>query len=194
MKILAFVDLHNDLIALKEIEKKAKDVDVVVCAGDFTLLGYNVDSVVKKIARIKKTIIMIPGNHELFVDLRKACMSYNNIVYLHKRVYKKDDYIFIGYGGGGFIPVEKEFEEWIKKIKPKLKNKKIILVTHAPPYNTKIDRINKIPCGNKSIRKFIERFKPVLSISGHLHECQGSDKLGNTKLINPGPLGKIIEI
>jgi len=48
--------------------------------------------------------------------------------------------------------------------------------------------------GNKSIRKFIERIKPVLAISGHLHECVGEDKIKETKVVNPGYKGKILTI
>ena len=51
------------------------------------------------------------------------------------------------------------------------------------------------PCGDKSIKNFIKKIYPDLVISGHLHENAGKeDKIKNTKLINPGPYGKIITI
>ncbi|MBW3023162.1 metallophosphoesterase, partial [Candidatus Woesearchaeota archaeon] len=37
MKILAFADPHASLPALKEVEKKAKDADVILCAGDISI-------------------------------------------------------------------------------------------------------------------------------------------------------------
>ena len=90
-----------------------------------------------------------------------------------------------------FNKVGKKFEKKVKKSK----DKKIILVTHAQPYKTKIDRIMDEPCGNKSIKKFILKVKPDLVIAGHLHENAGKeDKIGKIKLINPGPFGKIINI
>ncbi len=194
MKILAFVDLHGSSIFLKQIEKKAKDADLIVCAGDFTNFEQYMDIVAKKLNEIGKKILMVPGNHETEEGLKEICSMFKNLKYLHKKTYSIKEYIFVGYGGGGFSLTDKEFEEWSKKIKAQLKGKKIILITHAPPYNTKLDLIDKEPHGNKSIRKFIETFKPILAISGHLHECVGTDKIGNTKLINPGPLGKLIEI
>jgi len=82
----------------------------------------------------------------------------------------------------------------VKTIK-KNKGKKIILVTHAPPYRTNLDNIEGDSCGNKAIRNFIDKVKPDLVISGHLHENAGKgDKIKNTRLINPGPFGKIIVI
>ena len=75
------------------------------------------------------------------------------------------------------------------------KDKKIILLTHAPPYRTKLDKLGRNYAGNKSFRNFIEKYKIDLHICGHLHENFGKeDKIKNTKIINPGPFGKIVEI
>lgn len=47
--------------------------------------------------------------------------------------------------------------------------------------------------GNKSIRRFAEQNKVDLLICGHLHENFGKeDKIGKTKVINPGPFGRIL--
>src|SRR3990167_6975870 len=74
-------------------------------------------------------------------------------------------------------------------------NKKIIIVTHAPPYKTKLDKLVEGHCGNKSIRHFVERNKIDLLICGHLHENFGKeDKIKRTKCINPGPFGKIVRV
>jgi Icc-related predicted phosphoesterase len=76
-----------------------------------------------------------------------------------------------------------------------IKKDKVILVTHAPPYNTKVDRINGNLCGNKSIRNFISEVKPVLAVCGHLHETAGKrDKIGKTLVINPGYKGMVIDL
>src|SRR3989344_3056089 len=74
------------------------------------------------------------------------------------------------------------------------KNKSLIIITHAPPYNTKLDLIlNHI--GNKSIRNIILKYKPILAISGHIHENETQeDYIQKTKCINPGMYGKIIKI
>jgi Icc-related predicted phosphoesterase len=57
-----------------------------------------------------------------------------------------------------------------------------------------IDNIGGEHAGNKTVRKVIERIKPILAISGHLHECAGIDKIGKTVVINPGHNGRVIVI
>ena len=80
-------------------------------------------------------------------------------------------------------------------VKPKLQGKKVILVTHAPPYQTRLDKIGDSFVGNRSIRNFIESNNPMLAISGHFHENSGKDdRIGKTVVINPGPFGKLIRI
>ena len=79
--------------------------------------------------------------------------------------------------------------------KSKNKGKKIIFITHAPPYKTKVDLIVGSHCGNKTFRNFILKNKIDLYICGHLHETfNKKDKIKKTEVINPGPYGKIIKI
>jgi Icc-related predicted phosphoesterase len=73
---------------------------------------------------------------------------------------------------------------------------KTILVTHAPPHKTKLDEMREgYHVGNKSIREFIEKAKPSVAVSGHIHETfEKVDKIGETVIVNPGPGGAIIDI
>ena len=198
MKILAFVDLHGSLNALKKIASVAKkeNVDYIICAGDITIFGDSAGYILKKIDAIGKPVMMLHGNHESESSLRNMCSKTKNVKFLHKEVLEVGDYVFLCYGGGGFSLEDKEFEIWSKKAMETIgEDKKIILVTHAPPYGTKLDPILDQPAGNKSIRRFIKLVQPKLAISGHLHENSGaSDKIDKTKLINPGPWGMILTV
>jgi len=198
MKILAFVDLHGNYKALKEIKKKAKQADLIVCAGDISIFENELDLLLLQLNELKKPVLIIPGNHEDDKDLSKLTKMFNNIIDIHKKTFIKENCLFLGYGGSGFSMVDKEFIETAKKFEKIIKkhqDKKIILITHAPPYKTKLDKIMNEPCGNKSIKNFILKVKPNLVIAGHLHENAGKeDKIGKIKLINPGPFGKIINI
>lgn len=193
MKLLCFSDIHGSTAALNAVKKKAKKADLLVCAGDFTVFEEGMEMVLQKLNEMGKKVLLIPGNHEDPKLLRQVCKLFDNIIYIHKKTYTKDSYFFIGHGGGGFSPVDKEFESWSKKIRIP-KGKKAIFVTHAPPYNTKLDFIWEHR-GNKSYRKFIAKRQPILAVSGHFHETQGKeDKIKKTRLINPGPKGKIVQI
>lgn len=73
--------------------------------------------------------------------------------------------------------------------------KKLIMITHAPPYGTTVDKSGDNHRGNKSYRRFIDIAKPELVICGHFHEhARKQDKIGKTIVVNPGPEGVVIEI
>lgn len=198
MKLLAFVDLHGSAKILDKIATLAKTdkVDYIICAGDITIFGDSMKQMVERLDKIGIPTIMIHGNHEDRETLRKVCKQTKNVKFLHKETLDVGDYLFMAYGGGGFSTLDKEFESWSKEAMSRIpEGKKIILVTHAPPYETKIDQVLDQPAGNKSIRNFIKQVQPKIAISGHLHENAGmKDKIDKTKVVNPGPWGMILEV
>lgn len=197
MKILAFTDTHSSDDALRKVKEKSKSVDLIVCGGDITIFGNGQNKALKFLDSIGKKILIIHGNHEDSAKFRKACSRLKNLEYIHNKVYTEGSYSFIGYGDGGFSFRDAEFMSKAKDIIKKIpKGNKIVLVSHGPPYNTSLDKLfERDHCGSKDIRKFIIRYKPVLVITGHLHENEGKkDKIGNTRIINPGAFGRIIRI
>ena len=200
MKILAFTDLHLSSVAFKKIKSKTKkqNPDLLICAGDVSIFEQGLDFMLNKLNKLKKKILIIHGNHETPSVIKKLCKKYNNLIFIHKKLYKQNNHIFIGYGGSGFSLIEPDFykqgEKFAKIIK-KNKDKKIIFITHAPPYKTKLDLIVGSHCGNKTLKHFIVKNKIDLYICGHLHENFGKkDTIKKTPIINPGPYGKIIRI
>ena len=198
MKILAFIDMHGSLQALKKIKHKAKNADIIVCGGDFTIFEQNFNHFLQEFNKIKKPFLIIHGNHEEEDLLRHKCQQYKNIFFINNKHFIKEDILFLGWGGGGFSQKDKGFEKRAKKFKEWIKENKekaVVLVTHAPPYKTKTDEIAKHHCGNKSIREFIKDNKIDLNICGHLHENHNTqDKIDKSTVINPGPYGRIIKI
>ena len=198
MKILAFTDIHGSLEAIRRVRKKVKDSDLLVCAGDISVFESSIFTIFKKLNNFNKKIIMIHGNHEDASTFVKYSKRFDNIVFIHKKHFVFEDALFFGFGGGGFSSIDKNFEHFSKKFKKIINenlDKKIILVTHAPPYKTKLDNIDGAYCGNKSIRHFIEKNKVDLLICGHLHENFGKeDKIHKTVILNPGPFGKIVRV
>jgi hypothetical protein len=193
MKLLIFSDVHGRASMLSALAKKAKNADMLVCAGDMTVFEEGLEMMLRKLNQIGKPVLMIPGNHESPHLLKAICKSFENIIYIHGKAYFKDGYCFIGYGSGGFSIKDPEFESFARKLEIPNGNR-IVLVTHAPPYGTKIDHIWGHH-GSKSYRSFIEKMKPIIAVSGHLHETQGmEDRIGKTRVLNPGPKGKIVEI
>ncbi|HNY17265.1 MAG TPA: metallophosphoesterase family protein [Treponemataceae bacterium] len=65
----------------------------------------------------------------------------------------------------------------------------LIVIAHNPPKDTKLDMIpNGVHVGSPLIRAFIESKKPLLVVSGHIHESAAIDTIGPTTLVNPGAL------
>lgn len=194
MKILAFVDVHENITALKQIEQRAEKADILICAGDITIFENQIHEVMRRLSRIKKPIYLIPGNHETPAVLKKYCSFYPNMIYMHKQHKKIGDYHILGYGGGGFSTTDEEFEEFAAKTNTE--GQPTILITHAPPHGTKLDVVVREHCGNKSITRYIRQNKNViLHICGHIHEnMQKQERIGNTLIVNPGPGGAIIDL
>jgi Icc-related predicted phosphoesterase len=71
---------------------------------------------------------------------------------------------------------------------------------HAPPYGSSLDSAPALnpdltyvsggqalrPVGSTSVRDAIERFQPLLSLHGHIHESKGAARIGGTLALNPG--------
>jgi len=68
-----------------------------------------------------------------------------------------------------------------------------ILVAHAPPCDTKLDKLPNLdyPIGSKAVRDFIEARRPLCALHGHVHESPAAtgsyfDEVGGVLCINPG--------
>ena len=76
---------------------------------------------------------------------------------------------------------------------------------HVPPYDCTLDECPKLDwstdpptpvvvagvaqtasVGSTAMRKVIEKYQPLLCLTGHIHESRGLVKLGRTTVINPG--------
>jgi Icc-related predicted phosphoesterase len=203
MKFLAISDIHGSKKSLKELKEKSKQVDIVLLAGDFTVFENDIHQILKKINSWKRKTFLIQGNHETPEVVEAVSAKYPYLIYLDERYYIIDNYLFIGIEGNGFTKKDEYFEEVSKEFLPIIKEHrkefgteaKIILMTHAPPYNTKCDVVAGEHAGNNSIRKFISKSQPDLCVCGHIHESAGNeDFIKKTLVVNAGKKGKIIDL
>lgn len=68
-----------------------------------------------------------------------------------------------------------------------------ILVAHAPPHHSDLDRLPHVPhpVGSRAVREFIQARQPLCSLHGHIHESPAvsgrfSQCFGGTLSVNPG--------
>jgi len=203
MKIFAFTDLHAGVTAYKKIQQKVKKEkpDYILCLGDFTVFEQHIDGVLRKLNELGKQVFIIHGNHEEEFVVRKLCKKYSRLKFVHRSVFSINGYTVVAHGGGGFygqgkLAKDKDFESFVREHKNKIKGK-IILLTHAPPGYTKLDYILWLDdhAGCASYGEFVKKYKPVLALSGHLHEnFRVKQKLGKTLLCNPGPEGMVFKL
>jgi hypothetical protein len=71
-----------------------------------------------------------------------------------------------------------------------------ILICHAPPLDTELDRIKEgLHAGSRAVREFIEKHQPAYFFCGHIHEAEGRVmQMGATRAQNVGKKGHLLEI
>ncbi len=195
MKVLLCADMHNDEDSLAVLHEKSQEVEFIICAGDMSLWGNGLKRTLEVMDSWGKKVFVIHGNHEDEEDTRFICDHFDNLVFFHKDVVEFEDLSIIGFGGGGFALQDKEFEKFVKGLS--IKNfSRTILVTHGPPFETCLDEVQKsVHVGCDSYKSFILKNKPLVAMSGHIHETSGIVcNLDDIVLINPGPEGIILEL
>jgi len=204
LKILAASDIHGDTDLVKKLADQAEkeDVDLVVLCGDLTFGEASTDNIIGPFAQKHKKVLIIPGNHESVATADFLAELYDpHVRNIHGYSVKYKDVGIFGAGGatnvGPTPPMsEKEMYGLLKKGFDKIKYlKKLIMVTHIHPTDTKIEKFSKFVPGSDAVRKAVETFKPDLLLCGHVHEAEGlEEKIGKTRVINVGRKGKIITI
>lgn len=208
MKILAISDIHGYVDLLRNVLEREIDVEIIIFSGDIApyrlpqkTLNYLLKAI--DIAKMYKInfFISVPGN----IDIPNHYGEIQDKIYvnIHNSYKLYKDYIFLGFGGSPITPFATSFElsddvmeknlmqlyNMVKTIESK--DHRYIVVTHSPPYGTKCDiAYNGINIGSKAVRKIIDLMKPMLIICGHVHESRCVDKIGDTVIVNPGPLFK----
>ena len=194
MKILVISDLHRNKSVAEQCSSIAanENTDLIVVVGDISHNDSEEAISLLKLMAQNNEIFFVPGN----MDSRELLnWTENKIRNIHcKVVHIDDDLSFLGIGGSTKTPFNTplEFEEgevtsMLNETSRMLEGKRLILISHCPPKDTIVDKTNfGIHGGSISIRKFIEKKRPIVNICGHIHEAHGIDKLGDTLIVNPG--------
>ncbi len=197
MKILAITDLHGDVAKLSKIPDEIASVDLVLLVGDVTNFGRKQDilDIIELVSQMNSNILIVPGNCDYPETEDALNQSGLNIGGQHKIV---DGKAFVGLGAslatpGGGTPYEVTDEHLGEQLKKSVLDLQAdvpkILVSHQPPVDTTADDLgNGIHVGSKKVREFIEQYTPLVCFTGHIHEGIGIDTIGDTKVVNPGPM------
>ncbi|MGJ3239633.1 MAG: metallophosphoesterase family protein [Anaerolineae bacterium] len=194
LSLIAFPDIHDKSALLREIRHVIADVDVVLLPGDMTHGNVeNLHTILDLISTYNEQIYAVCGNMdtvEMNMWLAREGIS------LHRKNVIVDELAILGCGGalpfyGKYVFSEDELAGFLTDSVRGLPDAMPkILMSHQPPYGTMFD----LPAdsdehvGSHAVRAFIEREQPLICFTGHMHHCVGIERLGNTQIINPGPI------
>src|SRR3989338_7650318 len=146
MKLLVFTDTHNSRKALKNVAAlcRKKEIDGIVWWGEISIFEMNLGKTIRFLAGLKKPLIIVNGNHEGERSMAKLCSRVPNAHFVHDSYEIIGDVLFLGYCGDGFSVIDPAFVKVSKSLERIIKanrGKRVVLVTHAPPYGTRRDKV-----------------------------------------------------
>ena len=195
MKIVILADIHGQVKSLQRLETPLREADVVLLAGDITNFGdaKKAATVVDYIRQSAARVLAVGGNCD---PPQVGNWLAEQGISLHGRAVNIDSWWFVGVSGAlsSYSTLPDETGEFLftealdRAYEQCEQTDRIVLVTHQPAWQTALDAVSpRYHAGNRAIRAFIERARPKLAVSGHIHEIIGTDRLGPTTLVNPGP-------
>lgn len=196
-KVLIFSDIHNDTRALEIL--LTTDADAYFCAGDLVNWGRGLEKIAPLLAPKADRLYMLPGNHESERDIADACARHG-FRNFHGATTELGGVRFAGLGYSTPTPFDTPGEYSELEIATRLdafsEYKPQVLICHAPPFNTALDRIKEgLHAGSSAVRDFIEKHQPEHFFCGHIHEAEGVViQIGKTRAMNVGKKGFLLEI
>lgn len=193
-------DIHDKVAKLQHIPELVNATGVII-TGDLTNTGCIEQArlVIEAVGRHTNNIFAQIGNMdrpEVTDFLTKQ--GYN----IHKAVRPLlpeilPDIGIMGLGGSPFTPFgtpsefpEAHLAEWLETMFHEARHfKRLILVSHTPPFESACDIIPAgMHVGSNAVKDFILEHQPDICLCGHIHEARAIDRIGHTHIMNPGTL------
>jgi hypothetical protein len=196
-RVLIFSDLHNDTVALKKL--MAVEADAYFAAGDLVSWGRGLTKMGEAMRARAGRVYAMPGNHESTQDIEEFCAAFG-FVNFHGATAEIGGVRFAGLGYSSPTPFDTPGEyserEMAARLEPLAAWKPQVLICHAPPLGTPLDRIREgLHGGSRAVREFIEQQQPAHFFCGHIHEAEGVViQMGATRAMNVGKRGYLLEV
>jgi len=197
MKLIVGSDFHGNEVMVERFAARAEEehAEVMLICGDITNFGTLREAtyLLSLFTRSRIPVLFVPGNCD---PPSLSGVDLEGVRSLHGKTASYEGFSFLGIGGSPPTPFRTPFEMGEEQIMAELNqaskelvnDQKLILLSHAPPRDTQLDRTRfHLHVGSVSIRKFIEDKRPFLVFCGHIHEAKGKDRIRDTIIVNPGP-------
>ena len=196
--MLVCTDLHNSPEGINWFAQLAaeRQPGLVICLGDIVTvepMGF-IRETLGTLRSLAPASMVIPGNwdpRESLVEMDIAARD--GMVNLHKRTAYHGGYSFAGLGGSattpiGTTPFETPDEQFAAPMAGLIPAD--IWVLHNPVYGFRDQPGDGASCGSEEL--FVvwkkQQPKPLVVLSGHIHEARGTEEAWGTLFVNPGPL------
>jgi uncharacterized protein len=160
-------------------------------------------------------LYIIPGNDD-YVEVAEflKARSSDVVVNFEQQIVELGEYQLVGYGKSNPTPWHTPREtsdailgQELRQLTAKADPARTLLIAHAPPVDTTIDKAPKLTAdmkpivggghmemvsvGSAEVRRVIEEFEPVAALHGHIHESAGVDTVigqhgKKVPVMNPG--------
>ena len=197
MKLLIFSDIHTDWKTLERL--LSVEADFYIAAGDQVTFQRGLDRCGEILQTRAEKMYVLPGNHESTADIETLCTRFG-LHNFHQQTIRVGRWHVAGLGYSSptpfHTPGEYSEDTIAEKLQPFAALRPLVLVCHAPPFDTALDQIRPgLHAGSKAVREFIERHQPAYFFCGHIHEAEGvSVQMGQTRAWNVGKKGYLLEL
>jgi uncharacterized protein len=196
-RALIFSDIHTDGRALEKLMDM--EADYYFCAGDLVSWQRGLDQMAEILKRRAGQVYVLPGNHETEQDIVEFC-DRHGFINFHGATLEVAGVQIAGLGYSGPTPFNTPGEyseaEMAARLGKFARLKPLVLICHAPPLDTKLDRVHEgLHAGSRAVREFIEKYQPRDFFCGHIHEAEGVvEQIGGTRAQNVGKRGYVLEL
>jgi uncharacterized protein len=197
---------YDELVALSDESRREDVFRTVVLESIARWIALAED----RLAGLGIRCFVTPGNDD-YTEVDEALQGSDVVEYVEgKRVTLTGGYEMITTGYSNITPWrspremdEAELQSYVEEMADQVSDRsRMIAVLHPPPYGTELDKAPEIDeqfrvqmdggtprltsVGSTAVRAAIEKYQPLLSLHGHVHESKAGARLGRTTCINPG--------
>ena len=177
----------------------AREADYYIAAGDQITWAKGIERCGEILQKRGEKVYVLPGNHESADQVANMCARYG-LHNFHERHLEIGKWQVAGLGYSSPTPFNTPGEYSEPELAERLQRfaglDPLVLICHAPPYGTDLDRIRQgLHAGSRSVREFIEKYQPAHFFCGHIHEAEGvAVEIGKTYAVNVGKKGYLLEL
>ncbi len=178
-RILHLSDVHCALDRLEQVLETVSNVDAVAFTGDLQCDGKAVDMLASSGLRV----LAVTGNMD---DTYIGRLLEERGLSVESEVVYVDGFYFAGVSGREPVTSLRRVSQLVRELGAH--GEKLILLSHHPPKGVVDRAFIGVHAGLYELKEFDETFKPRVHLCGHIHEARGVGWLGETLVVNPGPL------